>query len=231
MKQSGQYYWYHNDQLGTPQMMTNSSGAVVWSAKYSSFGKAAIDSASTVVNPLRFAGQYYDQETGLHYNYHRYYDPALGRYLRTDPIGLEGGINLYAYVQNNPVNAIDPYGLVDWGKTISGAAVSFGGAINVAIGTGLIVLAGAEVESVGGIPFAAHTFGAGAGLIWLGGFELNYGMTLFLDGVTDWERKQRELIKEAERQGRLEAEAELAEMERQYSRINEWLEKRENECP
>jgi RHS repeat-associated protein len=59
-----------------------------------------------------YAGQYYDSETGLHYNYHRYYDPKLGRYLRADPIGLEGGLNLYSYVQNNPVNYFDPFGLV-----------------------------------------------------------------------------------------------------------------------
>mgnify|MGYP003565061049 CR=1 FL=1 len=60
-----------------------------------------------------YAGQYYDSETGLHYNYHRYYDPKLGRYLRADPIGLAGGVNLYTYVQNNPVNFYDPLGLVD----------------------------------------------------------------------------------------------------------------------
>ena len=57
-------------------------------------------------------GQYYDEETGLHYNYFRYYDPTSGRYLRADPIGLDGGINLYAYVLNNPVNESDIYGLV-----------------------------------------------------------------------------------------------------------------------
>jgi RHS repeat-associated protein len=59
-----------------------------------------------------YAGQYYDSETGLHYNYHRYYDPSLGRYLRADPIGLAGGVNLYAYAENNPNNYIDPFGLL-----------------------------------------------------------------------------------------------------------------------
>ena len=62
--------------------------------------------------PIRiYAGQYYDAETGLHYNYHRYYDPAPGRYLTADPIGLAGGINPFAYVGGNPVNLVDPYGL------------------------------------------------------------------------------------------------------------------------
>lgn len=124
--------YYHNDHLGTPQKMTDSSGTVVWSADYLPFGQADV-TIETVENNLRFAGQYFDQETGLHYNYHRYYDPTLGRYLRADPIGLEGGVNLYAYVSNNPVNMIDPYGLVagvdDLGALIvAGGALIIGGA-------------------------------------------------------------------------------------------------------
>jgi len=65
-------------------------------------------------------GQYFDAETGLHYNWHRYYDPSTGRYLTPDPIGFAGGMNLYAYVQNDPVNRIDPYGLWPFGAPTSG---------------------------------------------------------------------------------------------------------------
>jgi len=119
MKVGTEYYFYQNDHLGTPQKMTAVNGAVVWSAKYSSFGEATVNDASTVTNPLRFPGQYYDAETGLHYNYHRYYDPKTGRYLKTDPIGLDGGINLFTYALNNPLIFTDPEGklipeLIGW---------------------------------------------------------------------------------------------------------------------
>lgn len=105
---------------GTSQKMTTISGAVAWSAKYSSFGKATIDPSSTVTNNLRFPGQYYDEETGLHYNWHRYYDPATGRYWKVDPIGLGGGTNLYAYCQNNPIIFIDIMGFATCTFTYGG---------------------------------------------------------------------------------------------------------------
>ena len=103
-------YYYHNDHLGTPQILTDDTGTVSWKAVYGPFGEAEI-AIATVENSLRFPGQYYDQETGLHYNWNRYYEPKTGRYLIPDPIGLEGGINLFVYVVNNPTSLIDQNGL------------------------------------------------------------------------------------------------------------------------
>jgi len=113
---SNQVYYAHNDHLGTPQKLSNASGAVVWSAIYDPFGNAIVNEdvdndGNNVVFNLRFPGQYYDAESGLHYNYFRYYDPSTGRYITSDPIGLDGGLNTYEYVYNNPLNWIDTYGL------------------------------------------------------------------------------------------------------------------------
>jgi RHS repeat-associated protein len=106
----GNIYYYHNDHLGTPQVMTGSTSFVVWKASYSPFGKAQV-MVNIVENNIRFPGQYFDSETGLHYNRNRYYDPNLGRYVTPDPIGLGGGVNLWTYTKNNPINGIDPWGL------------------------------------------------------------------------------------------------------------------------
>jgi len=114
MKLGTGYFYYQNDHLGTPQMLTDQSGAIVWSADYESFGEASISIAAKK-NNLRFPGQYYDEETGLHYNWNRYYSPEAGRYLTPDPIGLYGEMNLYAYTNQNPVNLTDPLGLYSWG--------------------------------------------------------------------------------------------------------------------
>jgi RHS repeat-associated protein len=116
---SSEMYFYHNDHLGTPQVLVDMYGIVVWSATYNSFGEALVD-VETIENNLRFPGQYYDEESKLHYNWFRYYDPYTGRYISADPIGLNGGINLYAYVLNDPVNFIDPEGLEQKQKKVYG---------------------------------------------------------------------------------------------------------------
>ena len=75
-------------------------------------GKANIN-INTHGNNFRFPGQYFDDTTSLHYNYHRYYDPAIGRYLRADPIGVKGGTNFYVYANQNPINFLDLFGLYE----------------------------------------------------------------------------------------------------------------------
>ncbi len=107
----GGLFYVHNDHLGTPQVITDSNQAVVWKADYDPFGKATV-TTETITNNVRFPGQYFDGETGLHYNYFRYYDPGTGRYVTSDPIGLAGGLNSYGYVGGNPVIFVDPFGLV-----------------------------------------------------------------------------------------------------------------------
>jgi RHS repeat-associated protein len=105
-----QLYFYHVDHLGTPQVMTDEQGQVVWQGHYQPFGRVEVVTES-VVNNVRFPGQYYDQESNNYYNYYRDYDPSTGRYLQSDPIGLDGGINTYAYAEANPLKLIDRFGL------------------------------------------------------------------------------------------------------------------------
>ena len=116
---SGEIYWFNTDLNGAPLEVTDERGAVRWSGQYGSFGEVRHQSEgfSRVVNrtamahqPLRYAGQYADGETGLHYNLFRYYDPQVGRFIVQDPIGLNGGWNLYQYAPN-PLGWIDPLGL------------------------------------------------------------------------------------------------------------------------
>ncbi|RQZ61087.1 hypothetical protein DIE08_29585 [Burkholderia sp. Bp9004] len=110
-------FYYHCDQIGTPQLMTDGGGDVVWEASYMAWGEAReviarASKAAGIVpkNPLRFQGQQVDAETGLYYNRHRYYDPSSGRFISKDPIRLAGGINVYQYVPA-PTGWIDPLGL------------------------------------------------------------------------------------------------------------------------
>jgi RHS repeat-associated protein len=117
-------YWYiHTDHLDAPRSVENSTtGQLVWRWDFAPFGEFMPDQdpdgdSVLFTLPLRFPGQFYDSETGLHYNYFRDYDPAIGRYVQSDPIGLEGGITTtYGYVNGNPITYRDTLGLrVDWG--------------------------------------------------------------------------------------------------------------------
>lgn len=172
-------YYYQNDHLGTPQKLISGSGAVVWSAKYDSFGLAYADSA-TVDNPLRFPGQYYDQETRTHYNYFRDYEPSIGRYVESDPIGLAGGWNTFGYVRGNPVSFFDHLGLYRW----DGYMYSAGYSEILAFTLNYYVLTS---QCVNGYKYVvkirAIGFGVGASLFPVGGSSSS---ATFFDSNTSW---------------------------------------------
>ncbi|EPL0284513.1 TPA: RHS repeat-associated core domain-containing protein [Proteus mirabilis] len=115
------YYWHHCDINSAPLEVTNAQGNTLWSGKYERFGFVRNSPLSFYSDPervmasfeqnLRYAGQYFDNETGLHFNTFRFYDPQIGRFIMPDPIGLLGGLNLYAYAPN-PLVWIDPLGLM-----------------------------------------------------------------------------------------------------------------------
>ena len=173
-------YYVISDHLGTPQQIVDSAGTVVWKAAFLPFGKAQV-LTETVSNNIRFPGQYFDAETGLHYNWNRYYDPDTGRYLTPDPIGLDGGLNLYAYVAGDPVNGLDPTGLFLGsgiakvagkiaGKTAQESAI-VGKAADSAIGVGIEAAGGIDLpnaigytsdglQAIGG----AQSIGLGSGI-------------------------------------------------------------------
>ena len=109
-------YEVHADHLDTPKLLTDASQQIVWRATMEAFGKATVEedvdgNEVGIEFNVRFPGQYYDAESGLYYNYLRYYDPQVRRFITADPIGLKAGTNLYSYGLNNPVRYIDPLGL------------------------------------------------------------------------------------------------------------------------
>lgn len=133
--------YIETDHLNTPRQLTDDTGRVVWRwGGTEAFGANLPDEdpdgdGTAIVFNLRMPGQYVDKETGLHYNYFRDYDPATGRYISSDPIGLAGGLNTYGYVGGNPISRVDPDGrlaiivpfipaIVD----VVGAGIGIGGA-------------------------------------------------------------------------------------------------------
>jgi RHS repeat-associated protein len=110
-------FYIHTDHLNTPRRISRpSDNVVMWRWDSDPFGSAAANEDAdgdtvTFGANLRFPGQYFDGESELSYNYFRDYDPTIGRYIQSDPIGLKGGTNTYAYVLNGPLSGIDPTGL------------------------------------------------------------------------------------------------------------------------
>ena len=131
IKTGVQLYHYHNDHLGTPNELTDQQGEVVWYADYEAWGNTAtvewkaqrIDNivvSEAHLQPIRFQGQHFDEETGLHYNRFRYFDPDMGMFTTRDPIGLLGGNNVFQYAPD-PTGWIDPFGL----KTVDPNDINF----------------------------------------------------------------------------------------------------------
>jgi RHS repeat-associated protein len=115
--------------------LTDEGGKLVWQARYDVFGRAHVQVGGDLHQPFRLPGQYYDPESGLHYNVARYYDPSLGRFLSPDPLFLEGGsTNFYAYCNGDPINFIDP------GGEFIFCTILIGAAIGAAIGAGIEAL-------------------------------------------------------------------------------------------
>lgn len=162
MVRSSKLNFVHNDHLGRPDILTDSTKKVVWKSQNTSYDSNVIQSSIGAFN-IGFPGQYYDVESNLWYNWNRYYDASIGRYTQSDPIGLAGGLNTYAYVGNNPISFVDEQGNVG----IPGAAY---GALAGAIGGGITggwkgILPGALAGGMVGflMPGTSHVVGAAIG--------------------------------------------------------------------
>ena len=110
-------YYVHPDHLGRPILMTSATKAVVWKAVYKPFGEVFSITGSATLD-ARFPGQWFELETGLHYNWHRHYDPTTGRYTQPDPLGFVDGPSVYNYARQSPLRNIDPDGQLMLGGPI-----------------------------------------------------------------------------------------------------------------
>jgi len=148
-------FYIHTDYMNTPRQISDANRDPVWAWEPQNFGANApntdpTNSGTNFSYILRFPGQFADQEPGLRYNYYRDYDASRGRYTESDPLGLRGGINTYAYVNGNPISGIDPLGLLNLFVTGGGylAAGSTGGEISSG---GYLNFSGVTLTQAGGL--------------------------------------------------------------------------------
>jgi RHS repeat-associated protein len=132
---AGDTAYIHADHLGAPKAATNQSGEVIWQVKTTPFGEVYSETGTLAQNQ-RFPGQYADNESNYSYNYFRDYDPSTGRYIQSDPIGLGGGLNTFAYVYNNPLVYVDPTGEVGLLGSAGGAVLGAGSSLIGSVATG-----------------------------------------------------------------------------------------------
>ena len=120
-------YFIHTDHLDAPRIVVDRNNQVRWRWLSEPFGTTAPETNPSglggFTQNLRFPGQYADQESGLFYNFNRYYKAGDGRYTQSDRIGLDGGVNTYAYVVGDPVDSVDPNGL---NRRVATPPVNFG---------------------------------------------------------------------------------------------------------
>ena len=159
-------YYVQADHLNAPRVITDSQNRIVW--RWDNAGPFGVGAPNE--NPsglgafsynLRLPGQYYDQETGLHYNTFRDYEPRTGRYVQGDPIGLLGGLNLYAYVSNNPISLNDPTGLTpSFGQCLGRCAANQFGLTAAGVGA---VAAGIPIQALKPVGALGSSPGASIG--------------------------------------------------------------------
>jgi RHS repeat-associated protein len=191
MERRNKLYYYHFDGLGSVTELTNSRQRTVSRLDYDSFGIPR-HYGTLLKNPYAYTGREYDPEIGLYYYRNRYYDPAIGRFITQDPLGMVDGPNLYTYVNNNPVNWVDPWGWckdkedikrnilkdiwrshLQWHKNLR---KSFAEAGPYGQGGPYVALAGAEIISLGttlsGAGLTAIAGGGISGVIAGGGWVI-----------------------------------------------------------
>jgi RHS repeat-associated protein len=172
MTKGGSTYYLTYDQVGSLRVVADASGIVVKSIDYDSFGNIIDDTNPAFEVPFGFAGGLHDPDTGLVRFGCRDFDPDTGRWTAKDPILFAGGdTDLYGYVQNNPVNFLDPLGLIRWGAIAEGAIATFGGGVAV-VGGAFASTTG--LGAIGGVP-AVLAGSAGVG----------WGVSQMIAGFTD----------------------------------------------